>query len=61
MTDPLHHVVRDDRYSRLSAHDLKVMRANMINAGQWTKGNYEAALIQFWIMQKENRLKDLIG
>lgn len=60
MTDALHHVVRDDRYARLSAHDLKVMRANMIEAGEWHKGNYQAALVQFWIMKKENRL-DQIG
>ena len=55
MTDPLHHIVRDDRYSKLSVHDLKVMRANMIKAGQWVKGNFAAALVQYWIMKKEGR------
>lgn len=54
--DPLAYVVRDDRYANLTAHDLKVIRANMIQAGAWTKTNYEAALVQFWIMQKEGRL-----
>lgn len=48
------HVPRDDRYSRLSAHDLKIMRANMVSRGGYSK--YDFALVQFWIMQKEDRL-----
>ena len=51
----MYYVPKDDRYARLTVHDLKVMRANMIAQGDW-EGNYESALIQFWIMQKEGRL-----
>lgn len=58
--DIMYHVPKDDRYARMSAHDLKVMRANMIEQGAW-EGNYQAALIQFWIMQKENRLPRELG
>lgn len=52
--DILYHVPHDDRYARLSVHDLKVTRANMIASSKYTK--YELALVQFWIMKKEGRL-----
>lgn len=54
MTDMLIDVMKDDRFSSLSVHELKVMRANMINQGGYSK--FEFALVQFWIMKKENRL-----
>lgn len=57
MTDLLISLLKDKRYENHTAHDLKVMRANMINRGGFTK--YEMALIQYWIMKKENRLSDL--
>lgn len=50
----LHHIMKDHRYLNLSAHDLKVRRANMINSGTATK--YDLACIQYWIMHKEDRL-----
>lgn len=52
--DIMYKVPKDDRYATLSAHDLKVIRKNMIEHGGFTK--YEFALVQFWIMQKEGRL-----
>ena len=52
--DPIHAMLRDDRYKNLSVHDLKMMRKNMVERGKYSK--YEFALVQFWIMKKENRL-----
>lgn len=52
--DIMFHVPRDDRFARMSVHDLKMYRKNMVEQGGWTK--YQFALVQFWIMQKEGRL-----
>lgn len=51
--DLMTYIVRDTRYRNLSAHDLKIIRKNMIESGNYSK--YEFALVQYWIMQKENR------
>lgn len=53
-SDAMHYVPKDDRFARLSPHDLKMMRKNMVEQGGYDK--YEFALVQFWIMQKEGRL-----
>lgn len=50
----LNHIVKDERYKTKEVHDLKVLRANMINSGTATK--YDLACIQYWIMKKEGRL-----
>lgn len=55
--DIMHYVARDRTFRNLSVHDLKVMRANMIETNNFTK--YQFALVQYWIMQKENRLPQL--
>ena len=52
-------VYRDNTLKHLTPHDLKVMRANMIMLGNYTK--YQFALVQYWIMKKENRLPSEIG
>lgn len=52
-------VYRDRTLRHLSPHDLKVMRANMIELGNHTK--YQFALVQYWIMKKEHRLPPEIG
>jgi len=57
--DPMHYVVRDTTLQLLSVHDLKIMRANMIESGKHTK--YEFAHVQYWIMKKEDRLPANLG
>lgn len=50
----LRDIPQDSRYKDLTVHDLKVMRANMITMGGYTK--YAFASVQYWIMHKEGRL-----
>lgn len=56
-SDIAHEIVRDTRYEGMTAHDLKVMRSNMIERSDHTK--YELACVQYWIMSKENRLNGM--
>jgi len=46
-------IMKNSKLSNLTIHELKVMRANMINSGTFTK--YELAEVQYWIMDKEGR------
>ena len=48
------YVARDRTFRHLSVHDLKIMRANMVQQKNYSK--YQFALVQYWIMKKENRL-----
>lgn len=45
---------KDYRYLRMSVAELKQMRANMLRHGGYNK--YQFALVQYYIMKKENRL-----
>lgn len=56
-SDALRFIPTDDRYASLSAHDLKIIRKNMIEQGGYNK--YQLALVQFWIMKKEDRLSSI--
>lgn len=51
--DPIIDIMKSSNYKNLTTHDLKVMRANMINSGNFTK--FEFAEVQYWIMEKEGR------
>lgn len=50
---------KDKRYANYTVHELKMMRKNMTEQGKYTQ--YEYALVQYYIMKKENRLDHLMG
>ncbi|KKK71269.1 hypothetical protein LCGC14_2915630 [marine sediment metagenome] len=55
----LRYIVKDETYASYSVHELKTLRANMVNSGAIDR--YEFALVQYTLMNKENRLNDLAG
>lgn len=47
-------ILKDARYKDKTADELKMIRANMINSGTATK--YDLSCVQYWIMEKEDRI-----